>query len=31
MHALRQTTEALLDTHPSQQRRWMERWWGQRA
>jgi pilus assembly protein CpaE len=31
IHALRQTTEALLDIHPSKQRRWMDRWLGQRA
>ena len=31
MHALRQTTGALLDTTPTQQRRWMQRWLGQKA
>lgn len=31
IHALRQTTEALLDTHPPKQRRWVDRWLGQSA
>lgn len=31
MHALRQTTGALLDTTPTQQRHWMQRWLGQKA
>lgn len=31
IHALRQTTGALLDTQPSSQRRWLDRWLGHSA